>query len=152
LLVALSDGGEILQLVAVHELGAEMHHQRGLAVAAMDAVAVLDVRIDVLGPEMAPAGFHRQHAALHAQLAGDDVEHRDVATMAVDEDHLADAGAGDLEPDMRPGVDKVGGKAADRAMLPGVLVGLADGLYRQDTDIEIGGGALHQKIEMALVD
>ena len=152
LLVALGDRGKVLQLVGLDQFGPEMHDQRGFRVAAVNAEAVLDVGIDVLGPELAPAGLHRQHPLAHPQFARDDIENRDIAAMRVDEDDLPDPRPRHFEPDLGPVVDQVGRGVADRADLPDMLVRLAHRLHRQDADIEIGGRAFDQEVEVPLVD
>ena len=55
--------GEVLGLGHVDEVGPEMQHHRRLEVAAMDAVAVLDLAVEPVRPaEARPARLHRQHA------------------------------------------------------------------------------------------
>ncbi len=104
----------------------------------MDAVErLLPGRQAVGMAEARPRRPDHQHLVAHAELARDDVDHRHVAAVGVDQDELLDAGAvdavADVEPELRRGLPG----RRERAGRGDVLVRLADRLDRQEGDRQL---------------
>ena len=101
----------------------------------MDAVGALGLAEQAVRiAEAAPRGVHRQHVVAHAQLPRREIDQRDVAAMAVDDDELADAGAMHALADLDEGAQRGFGRERQRAAKRPVLVRRADRLHGQEHD------------------
>ena len=131
----------------------EMQHQGGLKIAAMDAVGAFLRRIQALGlAKIAPLAFHHHHPGLHPQLAAQDRDQVQIAAVGIDDHHFFQARPRHRQPDLGPGIKRGFGRIGQRAFGVDMLVGFADGLHRQDQNVDVlrAGGA--QMGEHAFVD
>jgi hypothetical protein len=55
--------------------------------------------------------MHNQHVQAYTQLPRREIDQRDVAAMTVDDDELADAGAGDALADLDEGAERGSGES-----------------------------------------
>jgi len=115
-----------------------MQHQRGLDLAAMDAVAAFMLGDHTLGiAEAAPLGRDDHHLVAHAQFPGDDAHYVDIAAMGIDDDELANSGFGDFCADCGPGRDQDFRAEGQAARAIDMFVGLADLLGGKDEKVEV---------------
>src|SRR5207248_7268826 len=83
-------GPEVTRTIRADQIRTRYEHDRRLDGSRMDPVHLLLARKEPLRiAEPEPGAGDREHAEAHAQIARDEVEHRDVAAMAVEEDDLA---------------------------------------------------------------
>jgi hypothetical protein len=130
--------GEVLGLVHPHQIRPEMQHQRGLDLAAMDAVSRLMLADHALGiAEAAPLGGDDGHLVTHPEFARDNAHDIDIAAMRVDDHHLAQTGFRHLGADRGPHGNQQLGAERQRARTIDMLIGLADFLRRQNQNVEI---------------
>jgi hypothetical protein len=73
-----------------------------------------------------------KHTVAHAQLPRREIDQRDVAAMAVDDDELLHAGATHALADLNEGAQRGFGRQRERARIGAMLVRCADRLHRQD--------------------
>ncbi len=87
-------------------------NQRGLHIASMNAVALLHP-LERAGriTEAVPCAGHHQHLEAHAQIAGDQIHGRHIASMAGDDYELAHPASVEAFADLRIGAyDRSRGK------------------------------------------
>ncbi len=126
--------------VHAHRVGFRRQHQRGLDVAAMDAVLLLLGRKRPVGiAEAMPADGDRKHAEPRAQIARHRFHRRDIAAVAGDENKLAQTGAGQTVAELGPGRDRGRRRQRQRAGKSQMLGGDADALHRQERHRESSG-------------
>ena len=102
--------------------------------------------------EARPRGRHHQHVVADAELARDDVDHRHVAAVRVDDDQLLDAGAVDAVADVEPEFCRRLPGAGQRSRRRDVLVRFADRLHRQERHRQVVGQELDRPPDHALGD
>ena len=115
-------------------------HQRGLDVAAMNAVLFLFSREHAVRiTEAMPADGDGEHAKPRAQVARHQFHGRDIAAVAGDQHELAHAGAREAFAKLGPGRDRGRRRKCQRARIGQMLGRNADALHRQKCHRQVFG-------------
>ena len=123
-----------------HRLRLRREHQRGLDIAAVNAVPLLLAGKRVIRiTEAVPADGDRQHAEPRAQVARHQLHRRDIAAVAGDQHELAHAGAREAFADLGPGSDRGRRRQGQRAGKGEMLDRNADALHRQEGHRQVSG-------------
>src|SRR6202042_1405749 len=94
---------EILRFAHAHGFRPESEHQRGLRLAAMDAVRAFlsGKQLSRIAQPM-PGRVNGEHAMADPQLPRHDVDDRNIAAVRIHEDEFAASGARDAVADLGP--------------------------------------------------
>ncbi len=144
---------EISCFAHAHGLRSEGEHQRGLRLAAVNAVRALLSGKQLRGiAQPMPGRVDREHAVADPQLSHHRVDDRNVAAVRIHENELAAPGARDTVADLGPRSGDRLERKRERAGIFDVLVGFADRLDGQDQHRHVVGNTLDSACEVALVD
>src|SRR3954452_573744 len=123
---------EIRNLAAPDQIRKGSEHDRGLDIAAVNAVRALGLAEQSLRiAEAVPRAMYREHLMPHAQLPCRKIDDAEIATMAVDDDELPDPRAIDARADLDERAQRGFRRQGERAGKGLVLVRGTDGLHGQ---------------------
>ncbi len=132
-------------------------HHRGFHVTGMNAVLGVVVAVDAFRhSETEPVNAHHHHIVADAKLSRHDIHDTDLAAMAVEKRHFADAACCHAATDFAPHANDRLCRECQRAGIKTVLVALADGLRRQEKRVACFGQAgdcfLHHAVDNSSID